>query len=98
MRDSVAWEPYRKRPVLIRAIQYSRATRAEIIRITQARHSGIDEDGAAYETAHLFIPTLEGDHMASLGDWIVQGIKGEFYPVKPDIFEATYVHAPGAEE
>jgi hypothetical protein len=38
----------------------------------------------------LRIPTLEGDHSASMGDWIIQGIKGEFYPCKPDIFEATY--------
>lgn len=38
----------------------------------------------------LMIPTLEGDMRASTGDWIVTGVKGEQYPVKPDIFEATY--------
>lgn len=38
----------------------------------------------------LIIPTLEGDHETSVGDYIIKGIKGEFYPCKPDIFEATY--------
>lgn len=38
----------------------------------------------------LTIPTLEGDMTASVGDWIIKGVAGEFYPCKPDIFEATY--------
>jgi hypothetical protein len=38
----------------------------------------------------LVIPTLEGDHEAAPGDWIIRGIKGELYPCKPDIFAATY--------
>lgn len=38
----------------------------------------------------LVIPTLEGEMEASYGDWIIQGIKGEVYPCKPDIFAATY--------
>lgn len=38
----------------------------------------------------LIIGTLEGDHFASPGDWIIRGVKGELYPCKPDIFEATY--------
>lgn len=38
----------------------------------------------------LFIPTLEGDMTAQKGDWIIKGVKGEFYPCKPDIFKATY--------
>lgn len=38
----------------------------------------------------LIIQTLEGEMTATLGDWIIKGIKGEFYPCKPDIFEATY--------
>ena len=36
------------------------------------------------------IHTLEGDMRADLGDWIIRGVQGEFYPCKPDIFEATY--------
>lgn len=38
----------------------------------------------------LVIGTLEGDHLASQGDWIIRGVKGELYPCKSDIFEATY--------
>lgn len=38
----------------------------------------------------LFIKTLEGNHRASAGDYIIKGVKGEFYPCKPDIFEQTY--------
>lgn len=38
----------------------------------------------------IVIETLEGDITASLGDWIIKGVKGEFYPCKPDIFDATY--------
>lgn len=38
----------------------------------------------------LWIKTLEGGHIASPGDWIIRGVKGEFYPCKPDIFASTY--------
>ena len=38
----------------------------------------------------LYIKTLEGEHHASVGDYIIQGVQGEIYPCKPDIFEATY--------
>lgn len=39
---------------------------------------------------HILIPTLEGDMKALPGDYIIKGVKGEFYPCKPDIFELTY--------
>lgn len=59
---------------------------------------GYDEDGdgsdggpACYmEAGELIIQTLEGDMHASPGDYIIRGVQGEFYPCKPDIFEATY--------
>lgn len=38
----------------------------------------------------MIIKTLEGDHYTFIGDWIIRGIKGEFYTCKPDIFEKTY--------
>ena len=44
----------------------------------------------ALDEQKLMIGTLEGQHEVSIGDWIVRGVKGELYPVKPDIFEATY--------
>jgi hypothetical protein len=40
--------------------------------------------------AYGIIPTLEGDMRADIGDWIIRGVAGEFYPCKPDIFAATY--------
>lgn len=45
----------------------------------------------------LVIHTLEGDMTAQEGDWIIKGVKGEFYPCKPDIFEATYDPAEVAQ-
>lgn len=39
---------------------------------------------------HGWIDTLEGGHIVCPGDWIIKGVKGEFYPCKPDIFDATY--------
>lgn len=54
----------------------------------------IDDDGSVFRDSRrpelLIINTLEGCHNCRPNDWIVQGIKGELYPVKPDIFEATY--------
>lgn len=41
-------------------------------------------------TGELVIRTLEGDMRATYGDWIIKGVQGEFYPCKPDIFDATY--------
>lgn len=38
----------------------------------------------------LIIRTMEGEHIASVGDYIIKGVAGEFYPCKPDIFEKTY--------
>lgn len=45
----------------------------------------------------MMIATLEGFHHANLGDYIIKGVQGEFYPCKPDIFEATYELAKGTE-
>jgi hypothetical protein len=76
---------FRKKPVVIDAVQYSGANVQEIIDFTegQALKNGGKSD-------YMTIPTLEGDHTATTGDWIIKGVKGEFYPCKPDIFEATY--------
>lgn len=45
---------------------------------------------AADGSPDLIIRTLEGEMRATVNDWIIRGVKGEFYPCKPDIFEATY--------
>lgn len=41
-------------------------------------------------TSKIVIPTLEGNMLASIGDYIIKGVNGEFYPCKPDIFDKTY--------
>jgi hypothetical protein len=77
---------YRKKPVVIEAIQYNGTTdsRSEI-----CAFMGLERITFS-DTQGVFIPTLEGVMTASIGDWIIKGVKGEFYPCKPDIFAATY--------
>jgi hypothetical protein len=49
-----------------------------------------DDINQIVHPAHIAIDTLEGTMHASVGDWIIRGVQGEFYPCKPDIFAATY--------
>ncbi len=65
--------------------------------VRRYRHSGVDPERRCEhcdERMHLhgWIDTLEAGHNVCPGDWIITGIKGERYPCKPDIFEATYEH------
>lgn len=75
---------YRKKPVVIEAIQWTGDNAREVVTFCGY--------GLKYDPDRrvLFIPTLEGTHEASAGDWIICGVKGEHYPCKPDIFAATY--------
>ena len=79
---------YRKKPVVIEAVQWHGANVAEIETFTEGKAAGLKESNG--EIDRFLIPTLEGDHIASLNDFVIKGIKGEFYPCKPDIFQATY--------
>lgn len=87
---------YRKKPVVIEAIQYNGLNKDEIERfVGSSLKSEINdcawEAGAMVAPIRtIIIPTLEGNHIASPGDFIIKGIKGEFYPCKPDIFNDTY--------
>ena len=77
-------EKYSKKPVVIEAVQWTGENVKEVMDFMNWRN-------AAHDTASgLMIHTLEGNHHASLGDWIIKGVNGEFYPCKPDIFEKTY--------
>ena len=76
---------YRKKPVVIEAEQYW--------------PNGKTPDGVIWTAVdphdpskgnHRVVKTLEGDMKVSEGDWVITGVKGEKYPCKPDIFEATY--------
>jgi len=83
---------YRKKPIIIDAIQFTgvnvqEINVQEIIEFTNdTAYLIIGIDGIP----SMIIPTLEGDHKANVGDWIIKGIAGEFYPCKPDIFTETY--------
>lgn len=81
---------YRKKPVVIEAMQFSDTTES----ITELSGFIDDQDlRVSYEHPEspvVKIETLEGVMIASVGDYIIKGVKGEFYPCKPDIFKQTY--------
>ena len=79
---------YRKRPVVVEAIQWTGKNYKDI----QA-FAGIKIVHYFQEAEVLMVRTLEGDMFASRGDYIVKGIRGEFYPCKPDVFQETYEEA-----
>jgi len=81
---------YRKKPVIIEAKQVSYDNRYWVAEWCggQAEHAA--PSGTIYAPGVLSIETLEGTMWAAVGDWIIRDVQGEFYPCKPDIFEATY--------
>jgi|SRR5881394_1280096 len=97
---------YRKKPVVIDAWQLpvwgddTNAVNYVDTCIAIAEWCGGASHMMREETEHggpcIFITTLEGEMRADPGDWIIRGVKGEFYPCKPDIFEATYEPEPTA--
>ena len=74
---------FRKKPIVIEAELYdgSKESIANVLRLGNSIMLYPD---------HLVIKTLEGNHTATIGDWIIKGVKGEIYPCKPDIFSQTY--------
>ena len=89
---------FRKKPVVIEAVQLTWQTWGEVCDFiegsggtgTYINAANGDPTENVTESIGLIIPTLEGNMIARQGDWIIRGVKGEFYPCKPDIFEATY--------
>ena len=73
---------FKKKPVIIEARQYTR-NGLEAEQVAKWCNGEQTDEGC-------IIHTLEGDHLANYDDWIIKGIKDEFYPCKPDIFDATY--------
>lgn len=78
---------FRKKPVVIDAVQWTGdPATCDLTSIGLEYHEGaIERIDKGIE-----IRTLEGTMLCSVGDWIIKGVKGELYPCKPDIFEATY--------
>jgi hypothetical protein len=100
--------PFRKKPVVIEAIQYANNDYADNplefhSDPPQWLRNAIDDGTVRPEFRsedywYLVIHTLEGNMDVTPGDWIIQGIKGELYPCKPDIFDATYEPVSGTPE
>ena len=76
---------FRKKPVVIEAMQYTGRNATDI-----GLWAGVGEWSDDFLGRVLTISTLEGEMTADIGDWIIRGVKGEIYPCKPDIFDATY--------
>ena len=86
---------FRKKPVVIEAMQFLGTwENAKPILNWIEESKPIDRSGPRWADRDggvvLLINTLEGEMSANPGDWIIKGVKGEFYPCKPDIFTATY--------
>lgn len=90
---------YKKKPVIIDAVQWTGKNHREMFDfLTQDTFSAeaMKVTGDHFYIDHskveggLIIKTLEGEHLASIGDYIIRGVKGEYYPCKEDIFHQTY--------
>ncbi len=77
---------YRKKPVIVEAIKYTLDSSKDVFDFAKGkvRHDLLPR------STDLRIETLEGTMRVSIGDYIIKGVKDEFYPCKPDIFEQTY--------
>lgn len=80
---------YKTKPVEIEAIKYQAEFGSNRV-MNWLAQQGADVSGWTFHDGEISIPTLEGVMKASDGDFIIKGLKGEFYPCKPDIFEMKY--------
>lgn len=94
---------YRKKPVIVEALQWNGNNVIDIYNFLEdknvetqyevnieGKNFYIDFSQGQCVTGDLMIKTLEGTMKADIGDYIIKGVNGEFYPCKPDIFEKTY--------
>lgn len=88
---------YVKKPIAIEAVKWKGFNNDEIkdfagdsVKIEVIREG--DDDNGIPPSVDCSIETLEGVMIANVGDYIIKGVNGEFYPCKPDIFEKTYLH------
>ena len=82
-------QKYVKKPVIVESMRFGIGT-DELIKLQDWMDADLVIDFNEKDNPKLKIKTLEGVMEASVGDYIIKGIRGEFYPCKPDIFEATY--------
>jgi len=90
---------FRKIPVVIEAVQWNGQNLKEIIDFTGLNETAQKWDWEEFEQVvkqdGLKIFTLEGTMMANVGDYVIRGVQGEFYPCKPEIFKQTYEQVVG---
>ena len=77
---------YAKKPVSIEAIQLTDKNHSEIIQWL----SSYNVESYTLNSSEFYVKTLEGDMKANIGDYIIKGVKNEFYPCREDIFKMTY--------
>ena len=89
---------FRKKPVVIEALQFdgTAASIEDVMRFLDVAIIVPQEDFLSGDIA-LPIVTLEGTMLCNVGDWIIRGVAGEFYPCKDAIFQATYEAVPEEE-
>lgn len=85
----------RKKPVVVEAIQWTGDNLSDIQEfvgdsLLLHEHDYRTSNSIRTVVTGISIHTLEGEHYASIGDYIIKGVQGEFYPCKSDIFEQTY--------
>jgi hypothetical protein len=78
---------YKKKPVIVEAVQWTGNNETEILQFVKDKY--YRNFNGQFKNC-LFIETLEGDMRANVGDFIIKGINGEFYPCAEDIFNKTY--------
>lgn len=84
-------QKFRKKPVVIEAVRFDRSNGSTVAKWCGGRNQFEAKASDPTDVAEwIDIPTLEGVMRADLGDWIIRGVAGEFYPCRNDIFEATY--------
>jgi hypothetical protein len=81
---------YRKKPVEVKAVRWDGSNLDIIREFVDGRVKFTPSFTSESKSERLFIDTLEGQITAQIGDWIIRGVKREFYPCKDDIFRATY--------
>ena len=78
----------RKKPVVVEVMKFDAKNDPYVV--AEWCSGEVLEVGIFLESLLIKMPTLEGEMIASFGDYIIKGVQGEFYPCKPDIFEQTY--------
>ena len=81
---------YRKKPVVIEAVQFTKKTKDQSLNWATNIQGNVHPDWDSDGKPVLLVPTLEGEMICRLGDYLIKGVQGELYPCKPDIFEQTY--------